>query len=165
MKIIEVGVRIGYQGPKTRILSKNLSSANEDPDILTKDLEKQLQFDRITRLIKPMQYFISSPLGLVPKSNGSYRRIHHLSHPKGTSVNCNIPKKFGSLEYACFDEAVAMVLKVGTGAILLTKDLADAYRHVPVAECDWWLLGFQWEGSYWIERFFAVWSEDLSLYF
>lgn len=95
LKIIEVGVRIRYQGPKTRILSKNFSSANEDPDILTKDLEKQLHFDRVTKLSKPMEYFISSPVGLVPKSSGGFCRIHHLSHPKGMSVNCNIPKNLG----------------------------------------------------------------------
>lgn len=103
LKIIEVRVRIGYQGPKTCILSKNLSSADEDPDILTKDLERQLQFNRVTKLTKPIKYFISSPLGLVPKASEGFRRIHHLSHPKGTSVNCNIPKEFGSLEYACFE--------------------------------------------------------------
>lgn len=153
IQIIEVGVRIGYQGPKVCILSKNLSSAEEDPDTLSKDLETQLQFDRITKIITPMEYFISSPLGLIPKSNGGFRRIHHLSHPKGQSVNCNIPKEFGTLEYTCFDEAVAMILKAGPGSMLMKKDLADAFRHVPVAECDWWLLGFEWKGSHYIERF------------
>lgn len=48
-----------------------------------------------------------------------------------------------------------MILKVGPGAILLKKDLADAFRQVPVAECDWWLLGFHWDGAYWIDRFLS----------
>ena len=100
-----------------------------------------------------MLYMISSPLGLVPKSNGGFRRIHHLSHPKGRSVNCNIPKDWGALEYTCFDEPVAMITRIGPGAMLIKKDLADAFRHIPVAECDWWLLGFEWEGAYWVDRF------------
>lgn len=155
MQIIEVGAKIGYQGPKTLILSENLVSAMQDPVILTKDIETQLMHGRVTKLAAPGDYLISSPLGLVPKSNGDMRRIHHLSHPKGRSVNCNIPKEFGALEYACFDEAIVMIMEGGRGAILMKKDLADAFRHVPVAESDWWLLGFQWDEAYWIERFLS----------
>ena len=46
-----------------------------------------------------------------------------------------------------------MLLKVGPGAILVKKDLSEAFRHIPVAEEDLWLLGFQWEGEYWVDRF------------
>ena len=98
-------------------------------------------------------HFISSPLGLVPKPNGGWRRIHHLSHPRGSSVNCNIPEEFGTLEYTTFDDAIEMLLKVGPGAIFVKRDLADAFRHIPVSASDWWLLGFLWHGYYWFERF------------
>lgn len=124
LDIIEYGAKIGYQGPLQQILSKNLSSAT-----------------------------ISSPLGLVPKPNGGWRRIYHLSHPRGSSVNCNIPEEFGTLEYTTFDEAIAMLLKVGLTAVFVKRDLADAFRHIPVSASDWWLLGFLWYGHYWFERF------------
>lgn len=93
--------------------------------------------------------FISSPLGLVPKtgSNTSYR-IHHLSFPPGKSVNDYIPPGWGSLEYTSFDEAVAMVAAAGHGAILVKRDLADAFRHIPVAPGGCWLLGFCWDNEY-----------------
>lgn len=35
----------------------------------------------------------------------------------------------------------------------MKKDLADAFRHIPVAKSDWWKLGFEWMGVYWFERF------------
>lgn len=93
LQIIEVGAKICYQGPKTQILSKNFTSENEDSATLTKDLEKQMQHDRVTKLDAPWKNFISSPLGLAPNPNGGWRRIYHLSHPK-KSINCNIPKEW-----------------------------------------------------------------------
>lgn len=42
---------------------------------------------------------------------------------------------------------------MGRGAILVKRDLADAFRHIPVAESDWWLLIFSWENKYFMNRF------------
>ena len=36
----------------------------------------------------------------------------------------------------------------GTLAILIKSDLADAFRHIPVASDDHWLLGFCCDGAY-----------------
>lgn len=72
-RIIEFGAKIGYrgyQGPKTLILSENLTSANDDPDTLTKDLKNQVSHGRVTKLEAPWKNFIFSPLGLAPKLNG-----------------------------------------------------------------------------------------------
>lgn len=142
--IIRFGAKIGYTGPKQRIMSQNLPTADSAPDVLAKDLETQLKYDCVTRMIDVPEFFISLPLGLKPKSTpGTWRRIHHLSHPRGRSVNCHIAKEHGALEYTSFDEAVALVLEKGQGAILVKKDLANAFQHIPVAESDWWLLVFQ----------------------
>ena len=97
--IIRYGAKIGYTGPEQFILSPNLLSAKEAPDILTKDVEKQRDKGRLTRVDILPSKFISSPLGLVPKSNGTWRRIYHLSHPEGSSVNDFIPQEWGALEY------------------------------------------------------------------
>lgn len=134
-------------------MSKNLSSATDAPDIISQDLENQIKHDRVSQVDILSAHFISSPLGLVPKPNGGWRRIHHLSHPRGSSVNCNIPEEFGTLKYITFDEAIAMLLKVGPNAVFVKQDLADAFRHIPVSASDWWLLEFLWYGHYWFERF------------
>lgn len=151
--IIKFGAKIGYTGPKQRILSDNLLTASDAPDILDEDLQAQISADRVTRLDIMPEYLMSSPLGIVPKSNGKWRRIHHLSHPRGSSVNCNIAEEHGALEYTTFDDAVMAVIETGQGALLIKRDLADAFRHIPVAESDWWLLGFSWKNVYFVERF------------
>lgn len=69
IEIIEYGAKIGYQGPSQRILSDNLSSAKNAPDIISRDLEDQVKHNRVTQVDILPVHFISSPLGLVPKPN------------------------------------------------------------------------------------------------
>ena len=93
LSIITRGAKIGYCGPKQKIISSNLLSATNDSDTLTADLENQVVADRLTEVSDIEDYFISSPLSLAPKSNGKWHWIHHLSYPCGRLVNCYIPKK------------------------------------------------------------------------
>ena len=51
------------------------------------------------------------------------------------------------------DEAIRRIRRLGRSCTLVKKDLADAYRHIPVAKSDWWTLGFEWMGTFWFERF------------
>lgn len=154
LDIILYGAKIGYIGPDQLILSQNLSSANNAPDIIAKDLERQVLMDRVTKLTFLPFKFICSPLGLVPKSHSKgWRRIHHLSYPEGRSVNDFIPEEWGTLEYPTVDNAISRIRRLGPGCVLSKRDLTDAYRHIPVAKSDWWALGFEWAGSYWFERF------------
>jgi hypothetical protein len=37
--------------------------------------------------------------------------------------------------------------------MLIKRDLHDAFRHIPIAPQDTWLLGFCWEGTYWVDCF------------
>lgn len=153
LSIIIRGAKIGYCGPKQKIISGNLPSATNDPDTLTADLENQIAADRLTEVSEVGDHFISSPLGLAPKSNGKWRRIHHLSYPRDRSVNCHIPKEWGALEYTTFDEAKQEVIRAGPGSIMVKRDLKDAFRHITVSPPDWWLLGFSWNNKTWIDRF------------
>lgn len=152
--IIARGVKIGYQGPDQLLLNHAHPSAAAAPEILSKDLHKQDENDRLTKLDDaPSNHFISSPLGLVPKHNGGWRRIHDLSFPRQHSVNHYIDEAFGALEYTVLDDAIDALLVQGRGAVMVKRDLADAFRHIPIAESDWWLLGFFWDGHYYIDRF------------
>ncbi len=134
--------------------NKNHFSALSAPDLLTADLQKQLQHDRLTKVeLDSESQFVCSPLGLVPKHDGGWRRIHDLSFPHGHSINDGIPQSWGALEYTTFDEAVDALLQQGQGALLVKRDLKDAFRHIPVAFSDQHLLGFFCDNSYWLERF------------
>jgi hypothetical protein len=154
LDIIRFGVKIGYTGPLQHILSENLPTAKEDPATLSSDIQKRVankQILLVSTNTPPEPPFISSPLGLTPKSDGTWRRIHHLSAPRGSSVNDHIPKEWASLTYTTFDQAMKLVAEAGPGAWLVKRDLADAFKHIPVNPSDWWLLGFEWEGSWWAD--------------
>ena len=153
--IITRGAKIGYKGPRTVFhISKNHASANEAPDILTADVKKQSEAGRLEILPSPLsEVYVCSPLGLVLKSDGGWRRIHDLSFPGGSSINDGIPKDYGALEYAAVDDAMTALIARGPGATMLKEDLADAFRHIPVAMSDRMLLGFHWLEVFYMELF------------
>ena len=152
--ILKSGAKLGYQGPPLNHRNTNHQSARSAPQILTADLQKQLQHGRLTQVEPQAEaQYVCSPLGLVPKHDGGWRRIHDLSFPHGHSVNDGIPKDWGALEYTTYDDAVDALLTRGSGAIFVKRDLKDAFRHVPVAISDQWLLGFYCDGCYWKERY------------
>jgi hypothetical protein len=68
-------------------------------------------------------------------------------------VNDHIPADWAALEYATVDQAIALVAAQGPGATLIKRDLQDAFRHIPIAPQDLWLLGFCWEETYWVDCF------------
>ena len=90
----------------------------------------------------PFESFVQSPIGVVPKDKGlKTRLIFHLSYPRsGDSVNSGIPKQTCSVKYPEFDEAVKLCLKEGTNCHIGKSDMSSAFRHVPLAMDQWWLL-------------------------
>ena len=150
LRILRFGTQIGYTGPEAHILSANLQSALLDTDAIQKKLSEDLRNRRVVRTSAEAP-FISSPLGLVPKHDGGYRRIHHLSHPRGTSVNDFIDDESAHLQYTSFQNVLTEVLYAGRHAVILKKDIKDAFRNIPVAPHQQWLLGFNWNGQYYKE--------------
>lgn len=150
LRILRFGTRIGYTGPEAHILSANLQSALLDTDTIQKKLSEDLSSRRVIRTSAEPP-FISSPLGLVPKHDGGYRRIHHLSHPRGASVNDFIDKKSAYLRYTTFQDVLAQVRHAGRHAVIMKKDIKDAFRNIPVAPHQQWLLGFNWNGQFYKE--------------
>ena len=90
----------------------------------------------------PFEQYVQSPIGLVPKDKGlKTRLIFHLSYPRdGDSVNSGIPKENSSVKYPEFDEAVKLCLEEGVSCSVGKSDMSSAFRHVPMAPDQWWLL-------------------------
>lgn len=152
--IIRRDAKIGYVGPHCFRIVANHASANEAPDVLTVDVNKQLQAGRLTVLSAPLPNpYVCSSLGLVPKHDGGWRRIYDLFSPRNISVNDGIPRDRGALVYVAVDDAIAALIAQGCGAMLLKEDLADAFWHVSVAISDRWLLGFQWDNVFYMEDY------------
>ncbi len=145
------GAELGYEGPNAFILSENLASALEDYTIIEKELQEDLASGRVTPVHQLSRPFICSLLGLVPKHNGGWRRIHHLSHPHVESVNSYIPDGVGEIRYKCFQEVLQLVINEGRYCVIMKRDVKDAFRNVPVALQHRWLQGFRWERRYYKE--------------
>ena len=91
----------------------------------------------------PFEYFIQSPIGLVPKDNGKKTRlIFHLSYPRNSqrSVNYNTPKELSRVHYKDFDQAIRICIKVKGNNItffLGKSDLSNAFRNLPIKKEFW----------------------------
>ncbi len=131
--VLQFGVELGYKGPDAFILSEILASALEDPTIIEKKHQEDLASGRVTLLHQPSRPFICSSLGLVPKHNGGWRRIHHLSHPHGELVNDYIPDGVGEMRYTRFQKFLQLVINAGRHCVIIKRDVKDAFRNVPVA--------------------------------
>ena len=92
-----------------------------------------------------------SPLGTVPKKDGSLRLILDLSSPRGLSVNDGIDRDEFSTSYSSFDEAVDLVRSLGPGSYMAKIDIKHAFRLCPVRVADFYLLGMFWQGNYFID--------------
>ena len=90
-------------------------------------------------------------MGAVPKKNGKWRVIMHLSAPEGSSINDFIDKEDFPIHYATVDDAVAMVSRYGKGCMMAKIDLKAAFRMVPIAAEEWDLLGLHWKGKYYVD--------------
>lgn len=146
--ILCFGAQLGYEGPDVFILSQNLALALVDTGIIDKKLVENLKNSPAEEVANPIPPFISFPLGLVPKHDGGWRKIHHLSHPVGCSVNDHIPDGVREMRYTRFQDVLQMVIRAGNNCIILKRDVKDAFRSVPVTPYQQWLLGFMWKGKY-----------------
>jgi hypothetical protein len=94
----------------------------------------------------PFDNFVVSPLGLVPKKESNkFRLIHDLSYPKlgeTPSVNDGISPDDAAISYETFDVVVALIHRMGRGALLAKSDIESAFRIIPVHPVDRHLLGF-----------------------
>ena len=133
----------------------NLKSASQFPQIVREKVEKEIAEGRIAGPFEhpPFDDFRISPLGVVPKrEQNTYRIIHHLSFPKGDSLNDEIDVELCSVTYATFEEAIVKIRQCGPGALLAKADIKSAFRLLPIAPEAFNSLGFYFDGAYFFDR-------------
>ena len=145
LKIIQFSTLVSYEGPEKLITSENQQSVNLAPEIFDAQVQEDLARGHIV-LASPTLPWICSPLGLVPKHDGGFQRIHNLSHPPGISVNAHIDDDYSSLKYTVVEDVLKMVTEAGRHSIILKRDIKEAFRNIPIAPHVQWLLGFKWKG-------------------
>ena len=128
------GFDIGYTGPFSATRPKNLLSAHSCPSPVSEAIYKEITHGHTSGpfAVPPLTPFHCSPLGAVPKKDGSYRIILDLSSPRGQSVNEGISREQYSVKYSSFDDAVNMVRRLGHTAFMGKLDVKHAFRLCPV---------------------------------
>ena len=147
------GCTIGYNGPQFPYLAKNLVSASQQPEVIDTTLAKECELGRILGPFEnpPLPNFRTSGLGLVPKHDGGWWIIYHLSAPPNSSINHFIIQDDYSLSYCSIDNAYDFINQLGPGTLLSKLDLKDALRLIPINPSDWNLLGIHWRNKCYID--------------
>ena len=146
--LFSVGQSRSYESP-------NLLSAVQQPQIVDQKLAKELEAHRLAGPFDapPFPVFRVSPVGIVPKkAPGEYRMIHHLSYPRGKSVNDGISHEHSSVQYANIDQAIKRIKQSGLGSYLAKTDIKSAFRILPIHPQEYHLLGIKWKGHYYYDK-------------
>ena len=147
------GFSIGYNGPLTEGQERNLLSARNNPLAVGEAIRKELSRGHTSGPFDshPLAHFHCSPLGAVPKKDGSHRIILDLSSPRGSAINEGILPECYTVKYSSFDDAAALVARLGSSSYMSKLDIKHAFRLCPVQPSDWSYLGFCWERRYYFD--------------
>ena len=134
--------------------ARNLPSAAAHLEVVTEYLRKECLAGRMAGPFASANFspFHCSGLGVVPKQDGSWRVITHLSAPYGLSINEFIDPESVTLRYTTIDNAVKISQQLGRGTLLAKIDLKRSFRQYPVRPEDWHLLGLHWMGQFYYDR-------------
>ena len=94
----------------------NLLSALQNPEVVDAKLNKELA---ARRLAGP---FSSPHFSVFRVSLGEFHLIHHLSFPKGSSLNERISPENTRVSYATVEDAIRFIKSVGSGCFLAKTD-------------------------------------------
>ncbi|XP_070550929.1 uncharacterized protein [Ptychodera flava] len=124
------------------------------PDAVTTAITKELRLGHTIGpfAVPPLPNFVVNSLGLRPKKSGGHHIIMDLSQPRNDSVNHYINKEDYTLTYSRVDDAVAILQRLGQGALITKVDIKHAFRLCPVRKKDWHLFGFKWQGLFFFDR-------------
>ena len=148
------GCNIGYNGPHFAHIASHLPTAHTHPNVIDNALAKECSAGRIAGPFPspPLPSLRCSGLGVVPKKDGTWRVIYHLSAPHSRSINDYINPESFSLSYCSIDDAIMIINQLGPGCLLGKIDLKNAFRLCPVRKQDWHLLGIHWKGLYYVDK-------------
>ena len=150
---LRFGCNIGYSGPRSARITPNLQSALLHPEAVSEALAKELSRGHTAGPFPspPLPNLQCSPLGVVPKKDGTWRIIMDLSSPRGSSINDHISKDDYTLHYTTFDHALTLVARHGQNALMAKLDIKHAFRLCPIRLEDRELLGIHWNDHFYVD--------------
>ena len=131
---LQYGCNIGYTGPQFAHCGNNLPSSFQHPSTLDANIIAECDKGCILGPFEtpPLSNFRCSGLGLVPKHDGGWRAIYHLSAPYGSSINDSIDPQVYILTYCSVDDAFATVSALGKDSLMAKIHLQNAFKLIPV---------------------------------
>jgi len=87
----------------------------------------------------------------VPKHDGGWQIIYHLSAPLSHSINDFIDSQAYLLSYCTIDHAYKILNELGPGALMSKIDLKNTFRLILVRPEDWNLLGICWQNQFYVD--------------
>ncbi|CAC5368883.1 unnamed protein product [Mytilus coruscus] len=149
------GFDVGFRGSVHHNTVDNFLSAKTKPDIVRQKIQNEINANRFVGPFdsKPFTEMQLSPLGLAEKKMpGTYRMIHHLSFPEGSSINDNIPQDKCNVQYASIHNAIELIKTVGRKSFCAKTDISSAFTIINIKESQYKLFGFMWEGKYYYDK-------------
>ena len=149
------GFSLGVSGPVGPLVTDNHASARAHASFVCDKVAKEVSLKRVCGPFKspPLPNFRVSPLGVVPKKEpGSFRLIHDLSFPHGSSVNDAIAQEQSTVTLESFDDVTRLVVDLGYNCLIAKADIQEAFRIVPISPRDYHLLGFKLNGSFYFDK-------------
>lgn len=152
--LITHGSRLGYCGKwemesRGAELVSNLPMDKEDRAHLWSLVMERRKKGWVV-VVEEGEGVVVSPVGTVPKANGTLRTINHLSWPRRQrghpSINNSIASKWVALSYASIDQLLEEVGQWEGDCELWKANLVDAFFHVVVSKRDSCLLAFSLDG-------------------
>lgn len=148
------GFKVGCDGGGASTTPENLKSVHELQFFVDDYISKERAAGRLAGPFSnpPFKKFHCSPIGLVEKKvKGEYRMIHHLSFPRGQSVNDHIPPDKKHTRYATIEDAIALVRNVCKLAFMSKTDVKKAFRILPLHPNERHLFVFRWNDEYYVD--------------
>jgi hypothetical protein len=148
------GFRLQYSRPRISVFCKNLISAFEHPHVLQDKIDKEVLEGRMAGPFDypPVHNLHVSPIGVVPKSDGGWRMITHLSYPPSISINNHIDPVHTSVNYTSFDTVIQTISHLDKGALRAKADIKSAFRLIRVHPADFELLGLNMNGKFYADK-------------
>ena len=142
------GFPLGYVNTtKVKITSKNLNFTIGDEINLWNKVMKEVKLARYAGPSKEIPFdddFIQSPIGLVPKDNGTdMHLIFDLSYPRvkrrehSTSVNANTPDHLCKVKHPDFSDAILHCLQEGKHCKIAKSDNRSAFHNLGILKSQW----------------------------
>ena len=136
------GFSLGYEGnPDVKLKSPNLKIRIGDEIDLWNKVMKEVKLKRYAGPFAeiPFEYYIQSPIGLVPKDNGKDTRlIFHLSYPRTkNSQSASTPKEYCTVKYPDFGDAIQLCIVEGQYCFIAKSDVQSAFRNLSMKKEHW----------------------------